>query len=195
MSVGKKSSKAIPSKVEKARVEIIQSLPLDKYLRDNKWLYDNLPSGKINCPVHEERTPSCFYDAEKGVYHCFGCGSKGTVVELAYAMDKKVDEKANQIRTILALSKKYDIKITNMFEYDKVEKPVKRKRVKFDKKKIEKHEDLLYLRKLEKMEQEFKPLSIPNKLKVYRVIDKVFLNELEPKEAFEKLTTFLESIK
>jgi hypothetical protein len=36
--------------------------------------------GKINCPFHEDRTPSCqLYN--DGHYHCFGCGAHGQIAE------------------------------------------------------------------------------------------------------------------
>jgi hypothetical protein len=40
--------------------------------------------GKVSCPVHDERTPSChvFDEPEKG-WHCFGCGAGGDVYSLA----------------------------------------------------------------------------------------------------------------
>ncbi|MGI9094441.1 MAG: DNA primase [Thermoleophilaceae bacterium] len=33
------------------------------------------------CPFHEERTPSFSLDAERGLYHCFGCGKGGDTIE------------------------------------------------------------------------------------------------------------------
>ena len=32
------------------------------------------------CPFHDERTPSFSVDADKGVYHCFGCGVGGDAI-------------------------------------------------------------------------------------------------------------------
>jgi DNA primase len=32
------------------------------------------------CPFHEERTPSFYVDAQKGLYHCFGCGEGGDAI-------------------------------------------------------------------------------------------------------------------
>jgi hypothetical protein len=36
--------------------------------------------GKILCPFHEEKTPSCYIYAD-GHYHCFGCGAHGWIDE------------------------------------------------------------------------------------------------------------------
>ncbi|WP_313309129.1 DNA primase [Lactococcus taiwanensis] len=33
------------------------------------------------CPFHSEKTPSFNVNAEKGFYHCFGCGKSGDVIE------------------------------------------------------------------------------------------------------------------
>lgn len=32
------------------------------------------------CPFHEEKTPSFFVNAEKGLYRCWGCDAKGDVI-------------------------------------------------------------------------------------------------------------------
>ncbi|WP_077325727.1 DnaB-like helicase C-terminal domain-containing protein [Virgibacillus siamensis] len=42
---------------------------------------------KTNCPFHDERTPSFTYFPETDTYHCFGCGSGGTVVD--YVMQRE----------------------------------------------------------------------------------------------------------
>jgi hypothetical protein len=33
------------------------------------------------CPFHQERTPSCHVTPNTGRFHCFGCGSDGTVID------------------------------------------------------------------------------------------------------------------
>ena len=32
------------------------------------------------CPFHDERTPSFSVSAERGLYHCFGCGASGDAI-------------------------------------------------------------------------------------------------------------------
>jgi hypothetical protein len=38
------------------------------------------------CPLHEERTPSFSVNPEKQLYHCFGCGAGGSVIDLHMAL-------------------------------------------------------------------------------------------------------------
>ena len=35
---------------------------------------------KARCPFHDEKTPSFTVSAQKGFYHCFGCGAHGTAI-------------------------------------------------------------------------------------------------------------------
>ena len=39
------------------------------------------------CPFHEEKTPSFSVDAEKGLYHCFGCKAGGDVIRFVMNID------------------------------------------------------------------------------------------------------------
>lgn len=40
------------------------------------------------CPFHEEKTPSFYVNADKGFFHCFGCGASGDVIEFV----KKIED-------------------------------------------------------------------------------------------------------
>lgn len=35
----------------------------------------------VLCPFHDEKTPSCVISPEKNLYHCFGCGAGGSVID------------------------------------------------------------------------------------------------------------------
>lgn len=39
------------------------------------------------CPFHEDHTPSFYCNDQKGVYHCFGCGAAGNVVDFVKGIE------------------------------------------------------------------------------------------------------------
>lgn len=41
----------------------------------------------VLCPFHRERRPSCKVELEKNIFHCFGCGKKGNILEFVAALD------------------------------------------------------------------------------------------------------------
>jgi len=49
------------------------------------------PSGqtqfKMHCPFHEDNTPSCSINADKGIFKCFGCHTQGNVLEFVIYME------------------------------------------------------------------------------------------------------------
>ncbi len=45
-------------------------------------------SWKGLCPFHNERTPSFTVDRDKGLYHCFGCGTGGDVIHFLRQIDR-----------------------------------------------------------------------------------------------------------
>jgi hypothetical protein len=58
-----------------------------------KWVEDSLPPGedlhpegddeyKLRCPFHPDRNPSLNFNPTKNVFHCFGCGGRGTTRKL-----------------------------------------------------------------------------------------------------------------
>jgi len=44
--------------------------------------------GKILCPFHSESIPSLEIDINEGIFHCFGCGAKGDIIELVAEIEK-----------------------------------------------------------------------------------------------------------
>jgi DNA primase len=45
------------------------------------------PQVKITCPFHEDGTPSCSINREKGNFNCFGCPAKGNVLDFIGLME------------------------------------------------------------------------------------------------------------
>jgi hypothetical protein len=44
-------------------------------------------TGKIRCPVHEERRASCSFDSQRELLNCFSCGFQGDAVNLIMAKE------------------------------------------------------------------------------------------------------------
>ncbi|MCH2095199.1 MAG: CHC2 zinc finger domain-containing protein [Rhodobacteraceae bacterium] len=42
---------------------------------------------KINCPFHDDSTPSLSINLEKGIYNCFGCPAEGNVLDFIAEME------------------------------------------------------------------------------------------------------------
>lgn len=194
--MAKKNSRAIPEKIEEARTKIISELPLGKYLMDKKHILSDYHSeGKMVCPVHDDRNPSCFYNLDKGVYNCFSCGSKGSVVELDLGIHKREDEKENLVKTIIRLSKEYNIQIPNMFEFDIQTQKVRRnpRAERANRVQITLDKDSVALRKIERLENLVKQSSLTPKEKLvfFHNCDRALLGEVPPVEALDKLQTFL----
>lgn len=72
------------SNFEAERDMLLNIAPTEYFAR----LCDREPgyNGKVICPVHDEKTPSCHVwpDPERG-WHCWGCGAGGDIYDLACA--------------------------------------------------------------------------------------------------------------
>jgi len=59
----------------------------------------------ILCPFHSESTPSCSVNLGKAVFHCFGCGAKGTIIDFVSLIDRvELREAAVKIVRICGMS-------------------------------------------------------------------------------------------
>jgi len=71
------------------------------------------------CPFHREKTPSFFVNDDKGIYHCFGCGTHGDIFSFVMQDEgipyKEALEKLAEIAGV-------KLKIKNKKEIEKFEK-------------------------------------------------------------------------
>lgn len=77
--------------------------------------YNIEPEDKIACPIHQENTPSCLIDFNKGTYYCFGCYSHGDAITLI-----KEVEGLNDLKAMHKLHKIINKKCTSKLDYDKI---------------------------------------------------------------------------
>ena len=42
----------------------------------------------IRCPFHQDSTPSCSINLLEGLFHCFGCGAEGTIIDFVALMEQ-----------------------------------------------------------------------------------------------------------
>ncbi|PIP16667.1 MAG: DNA primase, partial [bacterium (Candidatus Ratteibacteria) CG23_combo_of_CG06-09_8_20_14_all_48_7] len=61
---------------------------------------------KALCPFHSEKTPSFIVTPEKGIFHCFGCGTGGDVISFLMRMESLTFSEA-----VASLAKKTGIQL------------------------------------------------------------------------------------
>lgn len=181
-------SKAISTKVDSARAIIADKIPLSDYFNKYKYKMDSQEVGFLNCPIHEERTASLSYDSDKGVYQCFGCGSKGTIVEFVVAMEQKTNPNYNAVRAILKLSREFNVTIPDMFTYEKSTRPKREIVSKFKKEDVSVElKERSYNTKLERLEVKFNSYPLSVRLELFNLIDKMFLKEASAEDTYKRV--------
>ena len=56
------------------------------------------------CPFHQDKKPSCSINLERNVFHCFGCGAKGSVLDFVARMENvSIREAAAHIKEVCRL--------------------------------------------------------------------------------------------
>jgi hypothetical protein len=58
------------------------------------------------CPFHSEKTPSFTVNEEKGLFHCFGCGESGDVIDFVMKLDGLTFPEAMRVLGIEAGSRR-----------------------------------------------------------------------------------------
>lgn len=153
---------------------LIESVNISEYLTARGELDIGI-SNKIRCPLpeHDDSTPSFFYNDNKGVFKCFGCGKGGTVVELHSIMAEIPHEKA-----IEDLCLKYGIALNYTQSRDKKERSKKGLSY-FKKIKDSKPKNLLEVRieKAMKLTEDYAyKLSLEDRQEVYELCDMLFVS-------------------
>ncbi|MEM9316067.1 MAG: CHC2 zinc finger domain-containing protein [Pseudomonadota bacterium] len=79
------------------------------------------PQLKLNCPFHDDASPSCSVNLEKGIFKCFGCSAQGNVLDFIAQMEELGDQ-----ATFKASQKALAIMSLNADEYRKGRAPAAR---------------------------------------------------------------------
>lgn len=100
-----------------AREKLIEAISIPDYYMD--YVSEEIDLDfrvKDCCPLHGEDTPSFFYIPERKMFHCFGCDTKGSVVDLHYRLELKKNPNYKKSRAVLDLAKMYEVEIPNIFK-------------------------------------------------------------------------------
>lgn len=94
-------------------------------------------SGKCCCPLHNEQKPSFNINLmeDAWVFHCFGCGAKGTIVHFC----RDFHGLRNKLEAIYYLCQKYNIKNTD----DLILEGIKKVGVKIDEQRLLENSNIL----------------------------------------------------
>lgn len=100
-----------------ARQKVIDTLTIPEYYMDYVDEERDLDFyAKDCCPLHDEDSPSFFYLPDRQMFHCFGCGLAGSVVELHYHLQLRSNPNYKKVSAVRDLAKMYEIEIPNLFK-------------------------------------------------------------------------------
>ena len=68
--------------------EVRRTADIVRFVSDHVQLRKVGGSWKGLCPFHNEKTPSFNVSADRGRFHCFGCGEGGDVFKFAMLHEK-----------------------------------------------------------------------------------------------------------
>jgi len=172
-------------KFREACEKLKEDVEISEYLIKNKHAYGDVgDEGIIRCPFpdHDDGTASFSFDNKKGLFNCFGCGRGGDVVNLHYYMLKVDNDRYTRIKAVNDLSRKFNVKLPDMFE-----QRFKRGRVnKFRRAntKLENVGNSFYTEKIRGIESSINKLSNKSRVRLYRKIDDMLLGRRDAKEVY-----------
>jgi len=120
---------------------IVKALSLPDFVEEEAgvrllWTQPDL-SAKCCCPLHEENEPSMHinYREDAWVYHCFGCGAKGTIIHFC----KEFHGLRNKLESVYYLCQKYNIQNSS----DLILEGIKKVGVKVDQQRVLENANIL----------------------------------------------------
>lgn len=177
-------SRVVEEQIKKARDILATKIPITKYIEKNRLGRTMGVTGKICCPVHDESTPSFFYDDNKKRCNCFGCGIGGTVVELHFHVMKKSNDKYTMVKSIFDLARDYDVEIPDLYERTVEEKKKSRKPSRRKRGRSGQDDEWIYREKLLGVEGRVRGMSVKDRYKIAGLLDDVWLGKRTAKEVY-----------
>lgn len=145
-------------------------------------------TGMIRCPLpdHDDSTPSFSYDDEKQLFNCFGCGRGGDIVNLHYYFHKIENDRYTRTRAVRELAKLFKVTIPDLYkETMNTGRVQKYKHTKVD---LNNLRDEIFREKVRGYEERIKTLRDTKKrIKIYLLIDDMYLGNMEAKEVMNKI--------
>lgn len=151
------------ARIDDARNKIIQEVALSSEL---EHYHINTDYEKVHCPFHDDGSPSLFWSDDKKVYHCFGCGAAGTVVEFVRRMEMQQGNFLTQKEVVQQLALKYKVEIPDL-DFEAIA-PVKSKVVQSHQVDPKVHQK----KRIERYEGQLKRLDVDTQTVGYYLVDR-----------------------